>query len=326
MLAVTNPTLSTPATVPANLTEPPDRILFHLIWEGVLLLVVLVLLGVALGTGYRLGNLFASAAGVAAVAFAFSLSIRAGVPNLAVAGAAGLAATFTGLLGGLGGGAVGLVVLLVVGALLAVAVAFVPVPAWASTLVVGLGLTAVSGLILGSRGILQIPGAFAYGSTVGTIVFVLSALVSIGVGAACLSWPIRRLIGGPRPAPATRTMKERGIMAAAIVISTVGAGLGGISQALFLGAADFNSTPNLLWALAAVLIGGASLHGRRSGVAGTTLGVLVVALVGAVGALLGLPSFANQLFVAVIAVVGLGVGALLDWLGTGRAPARTLGP
>jgi ribose/xylose/arabinose/galactoside ABC-type transport system permease subunit len=149
--------------------------------------------------------------------------------------------------------------------------------------------------------------------------------VSIGVGVACLSWPIRRLIGGPRPAPVNRTWKERGVVAAAIVVSTVAAGVGGIAQVFFLGTADFTSSPNLVYVLAAVLIGGASFYGRRSGVAGTLLGVLLVSLVGAICALAGAPSFASQLVIVLVAFIGLGASALLDWLGAGRAPARTLG-
>jgi ribose/xylose/arabinose/galactoside ABC-type transport system permease subunit len=317
MPLVTHSMQSTPSSGPAS--EPPDRILFHLIWEAALLLLVLILLAVCLAVGFRFANLLSSMAGYGLVAFAFSLSVRAAVPNLAVTGAAGVAAAVTGLLGGWSGAALGLLVLLVIGVVLA-ALSLLPVPVWATTLVVGLGLSALVVSLLGGQSHIVTPSA-----AVPVILVVLGVLASIGFGIACVFWPVRGLVGGYRTATGVApTWRARGIAAAAILVSTVAAGFGGIAQTFWLGVADPNSTPNLLYVLAAVLIGGASLYGRRVGVAGTFLGVLLVGLIGTICAIAGVPSSVSLVIVAVIAVVGLGGSALLDRLGAGRPAARTL--
>ncbi|WP_163513646.1 hypothetical protein [Fodinicola acaciae] len=303
--------------------EPADRLLFHLIWEGVLLLAVLVLLVVVLATGGRIGVLFLSVAATGIVAFAFSLSVRAAVPNLAVVGAAAVGAAIAAQVGGVLGIVVSIVVLVVVGALVALAAVLLPVPTWAGTLVFGLALSAVASLVLGNQSV-QV-GSGGAGTTIAGVLFGLAAIGSIGVGVACAFWPVRRTLGQYRSVgDGKRGLPALGVAAGATVVSTVVAGIGGIIGAYYLGVAVPTSTPQLLWIIAAVLIGGASLRGRRVGVAGTFLGVMLVACVSGLTALAGLSSALTQLLLAVMAVVGLVVSWGADALGGGRTPPRTL--
>lgn len=314
---MTTTTVSAPA-------ERPDRLTFHFVWEPILLLAVIVLLVIALANGQRFSVWFLSAAFTGIVAFAFSLSVRAAVPNLAVAGAAALAATITAQLGGVVGVLVSLVVMVVVGALLAVFAVLLPAPPWAGTLIGGLALSAIAFVVLGNQGVVPLRTGPGVGQLVAGVLFGLAALLSIGTGVACMFWPVRRFLGRYRLVSGDRgrDLPTLGVAAGAIVLSTVAAGVGGIAGAYYLNAASQPNTFNLLYVLAPVLIGGASLRGRRAGVAGTFLGVLLVNGIAIALAFAGLSSAISYAVVAVVAVVGLIVSALADTLGGPRTLAE----
>jgi hypothetical protein len=114
--------------------------------------------------------------------------------------------------------------------------------------------------------------------------------------------------------------------------SSLLAGIGGVGYTLAIRSSVPGANDALLWAaLAAVLLGGVSVFGRRAGFAGTVLGVLIVQIVQTIANILGLSVMWTSMVVGVLIIVGLGVSRALESIGAklsgGRArpapPPRT---
>jgi ribose/xylose/arabinose/galactoside ABC-type transport system permease subunit len=85
------------------------------------------------------------------------------------------------------------------------------------------------------------------------------------------------------------------------------AALAGVALLMRLHAALPTAQSTSLMALAAVLLGGTSVFGRRAGVAGTALAVMIIEAVVSLFAFHGLSSWVTSLFVGVMIVLGLAV-------------------
>ena len=269
-----------------------DRLGVHFAWEGVLLLGTLAL-GYLLYANHRDavsgGSLkallvFGSLLGV--LALAASMTLRAGVVNLAIGPvfiASGLYYADKGAGGFFDTAVWPLMLALAVGVGIAVLVVGFHVPSWAGSLVGA--LVAIAWIENKYASPIAVAGGFdptkqAYYLIGGFV------LVSVVGGLLGLIKPVRRGVGRFRPVadPAAR----RGGLAAAVaaltlVVSTAFAALAGILYAGYLGFDDRQLAPGsgLEWtalAIGAAMVGGVSAFGRRGGVFGTILATFVIAL------------------------------------------------
>ncbi|HET7018673.1 MAG TPA: hypothetical protein VFI65_32440 [Streptosporangiaceae bacterium] len=308
---------------PASIGEdvPADRPVVHLIWEGVLFVIAAVLAVGAIGSvrGASLTVVFGPAGYIGLIASGLALSLRTATPNLAV----GSIATATGIFGAHLASVDGwslwsamtlaVAVATVIGLITGLVVAALSVPAWAATLAVAFLVQAAAGGISGERLIaLRNPGS--YPTVLWLVIFVV---ISAGGGAL---WLIR---GVRISFSATRTVREPGQWAGlpaglGAVVGLTGSSLlaavGGVALTTFDGAADpiTDGVGLTVTALAAVLIGGVSIFGRRAGVAGTILGVVIVQSIAFRLTAHALPLYWYYVPVAGLAVFGLGVSRALE--------------
>lgn len=311
---------------PADLSR--DRLGIHGIWEALLAVLVVVAAVVAYqlnpdalsGAGIPAFLLVAASLGFVAAGTAWSL--RGAVPNLATGSIAAAAAVFfiqqSG--GGMGYGiGVTLAAAATLGVVLAVLVVAFGVPAWAVTLAAALGLAGWIGML---NNPVQLPEEFTYVAKDHALYWFIGFMaVSLLGGLVSLVGPLRRGIGGYRPTgdPAERAGFGAGLAAlAALVGSSVLAALGGVLTALSLRVATPDPGVALTgMALGAVLIGGTSAFGRRGGLFGTVLGVLLVTvlmrLITSEGWDIPLP-----LYAAIVVIAGLLVTRLVETLGRPR--------
>jgi ribose/xylose/arabinose/galactoside ABC-type transport system permease subunit len=310
-----------------------DRVWVHLVWELLLAVAVLgqfVLVRSADSgalSGGRLDQFIYQAAALGLVATGLAFSLRAAVPNLAVGAiASGAGVTIAKLTSdadwGLGLSiAVAVAGGLLAGLVLAAVVVIFHVPAWAASLGAALLIGAVS-VGVADNGLTRITGDAPDIRTTGWIWFGFFVVVSTVGGAFWAAPGLRRRMGGTRqdrdPAERANAAAAAGAVIALVVSSTLAAG-GGALIVLRLGAAQPTASDNLTWlALAAVLIGGVSVFGRRAGIFGTVLGVLLFSLIQLE---LAVESVESWVFTAIIGggiVVGLIVSRLLEAAGRKR--------
>jgi ribose/xylose/arabinose/galactoside ABC-type transport system permease subunit len=299
-------------------------------WEAVLLLaaIVVLALGVAEGHFFGGGGPWPDLAVLGLLAAGIALSLRTGTPNLAVAAVAPFAGLLyvqlvtAGHLGAVPAAVVTVLATLGLGLVLALVTGLTGAPAWAVSLggVALVSLVAFAnwpdaqfltnlnnpdGMPANPNGLLTVTAAiFAVGSVAGGLVWLLPA--------------VRSLSAAGDPGLGRRTV------AALVGLggSSLLAGLAGILQAVRLDSAAFNGTETqLLFALGAALLGGASLAGRGGGIIGTVLATFVLVGVDRLVRLHEGPAWAAFLLPVTIAiVVGILVSRLFDWLGT-RPPA-----
>jgi len=318
-------------------TAPPDRLPVHLIWEGVLAVIVVVLLvalfAVAPGGafGATLANVVQQAGYTGLVAAGFALSLRAGAPNLAVgalgvaAGAIGAHLVATAQWPVAAAMAVGVLAVTVIGAVIGLVAGALSVPAWAVTF--GAAFV-VLGTVLASSGPVLVP--LRLGAPLpGAVWFVLFLLVSLG-GAALWRVPAVRALAVRTDGDPGRWAGWRAALAvfAALTGSSLLAAIGGVGLTLRLAASSPTAGDTLtLAAVAAVLLGGTSVFGRRAGIAGTVLGVLAVELVQTLLTLLNTQAAVISLVTGLLLIAGLGVSRLLESvtnaLGSPAAAPRT---
>ncbi|MCW2506246.1 MAG: inner-rane translocator [Actinomycetia bacterium] len=274
---------------PGDLGWPPrDRVVGNVLWELLLAGAVAVVYVLAsrghpgqFGTA-DLAPLAMQGAVVGFVAVGLSLSIRAAVPNLAVgaiASGAGVLLTRLSIQENWGYGpaiAVSVGAAMAAGLALWLVIAILNVPAWAASLGASVLIAgALYGIADGSARLVgrYIPEPWPW--------FAAFAVASI-LGGVVWLWPnVRRALSGFRSDedPAIRPRGSFGALIA-LVLSSGLAGLGGVLAALQLGTASpvaFDS--QWLLALGAVLLGGVSAFGRRAGVFGTVLGIVLLLLV-----------------------------------------------
>ncbi|WP_433827579.1 ABC transporter permease [Actinoplanes sp. CA-015351] len=265
-----------------------DRLGVHLGWE-VVLLVATAVIGFLL---FRedsaalqrpaLDSLLVTGAAIGLLTLGAGLSLRAGVPNLAI-GPIALAAAFQFAENSDKGLLQALVPALIIGAagalIVAVVVVTLHVPGWAATLAAALGVIVYSQLRVAPvvvQGDWDPTGqAFLlFGG------FALLALLGGGLGAI---GPIRRWVGGFRPygdAARRGSAKTAVPVVIALLLSTLFAvGAGSILAA---GSADpVVPGTGLEWTgigLGLALLGGTSAYGRRGGIFGTLFAVTAMTL------------------------------------------------
>lgn len=302
---------------------PRDTLRAHIGWEIILLLGV-VAVGALLVMGHRsavsgdnLHDLLVFTAAIGLLGTAAAISLRAGAANLAlgpVAAASGYflvthsdrgltAAAGVTLLLALGGGAV-----------IGLLVAALHVPGWAASLAGGL---AVAGWLGTHSGSVKVD--VSYDPKAQALYwFAAFAGTSILAGLLGTVRPIRTSLGRNRPTtdPALRRGGPAAFVAfAAVVVSTVLASVSGM--ALAMRATEVTTSDGFALtglAIGAALLGGASVFGRRGGVFGTLLAVLLIALAIRYGELTN--RHLSMLTIAAGAVaIGLVVSRVVETLG-----------
>jgi ribose/xylose/arabinose/galactoside ABC-type transport system permease subunit len=269
-------------------------------------------------------HVLGAAAPVGVLAMAFSLSLRGAVPNLAVVPLGALAgamyAATLGDVGTTGAGLRALAVAAVLGLLIGVLAVGLRLPSWAASVAVGLLATGLAVSVAPEEGLVSAVPPFATGRVREFAVF---AVVSIGAGLLCLVPRVRRTLGAYRDDPGVRA----GVVAVLVLVaSSVVAGVGGLLLVFGSGSSSPGIALELWLPLAAVVLGGASLYGRRVGVTGTVLGVLLLIAVREVWlASDAEPAVTGAGVVLALAgiggIVGLLATPLVEWSGR-RAGAR----
>lgn len=331
-----------PATPPgpAASADGRDRLVVHLVWEGVLALITVVLVIVAILQLHNfVQGVLLQAAIVGPAASGFALSVRTGTPNLAVGSAAGFTGvlSFTFITGHGWSTPVAMttaaVLVVALGAVVGLLVVALSVPAWAATLGVGFVLDAASLALTGDRpAIVNLhaadPAALWFG------VFVLVSLVG---GAAWWLPGLRERLSVSRHAGEPgRWAGMRPALGAVVGIagSNLLAALAGIVALRFSFDSVTTGRSLTVVALAAALLGGVSVFGRRAGVTGTVLGVLIVVIMQSLLVLHGVPFWLNGLLIALVALLGLVVSRGIESLTAGlnarprlaRPPAPPVAP
>ena len=310
-----------------------DRIWVHLVWEGLLAAAVVVAVlavrseDAAAFSGNGLRDLLVTLAAGVLLGTAFALSLRAAVPNLAVGAAAVTGGALTGWLVAEREYALLTAALLTLGAAIALGLALTVVvvgfraPAWAAGLGAALGLYAAVLSLTGGRSLL-VQGApdlrrWAWALIGGAL------LLSVGGGALGLLPGVRDAVGRYRADrdPAAGRGGSAGFVAAcALVGSTVLAAAAGLLLALRVGAVVPDDGLTLLaQAAGAALLGGASAHGRRGGVAGTALAAAFLQLAALWLGLVEAEPWTRPALLGGAIVVGLLVGRLVEAAGSGGA-------
>jgi ribose/xylose/arabinose/galactoside ABC-type transport system permease subunit len=319
-----------------------DRFAAHVVWEVVLLLAAGGLTALVyraapvLFAGAPLGSLLLQTAAALLLATAFAASLRAGAANLAVGTV--LAATGAGYAwfaaspswDPVESGLVAVGVAVVVGLLIGVTVVMLRAPGWAVSLAAGAVLAIMVPVVVGPEarpvhGISLLPWAW----------WVFGAAVAISVTAGLLSIEsgIRGGVGRYRPDGDPAAWRPGGAMViAALCGSCLLAGAAGMVTALRTGvavppdAASGGLGPAggslTLTAVAAALLGGTSVHGRRGGVAGTVLAVIGLQMLVLLMRLDGASAWAVQLVPPAGVLAGLAVSLVVEL--RGRPAAQPL--
>jgi hypothetical protein len=265
-----------------------DRLGIHLGWE-VLLLVAAAAIGFLLwrvdADAFRrpaLDVLLVTGAAIGLLALGAGLTLRAGVPNLAI-GPIALAAALQYAEQGDQGLVKAVVPALIIAAVGAIAIALLilvlHVPGWAATLAAGFGVivfdqlrvapVAVQGDYDPTRQAFFLFGGFALLAVLG------GALGTVG--------PVRRWVGGMRPSgdPAIRRGAVVTVpVVGALLLSSVFAVVAGV---LLAAVSDTPVLPGtgLEWtgiALGLAMLAGTSAYGRRGGIFGTLFAVIALTL------------------------------------------------
>jgi ribose/xylose/arabinose/galactoside ABC-type transport system permease subunit len=265
-----------------------DRLTVHLVWETVLL-VAAAALAVLLYRensdalrGGQLDNLLVQATALGLLALGAGISLRAGAPNLALGPTAVIAAVFfahEGDQGVLPSTAVVVGAAAAAGLVLALFVVGLQVPAWAASLGAALG-----GIVWIQQvdGPVRVTGQFDPADHAFPLFAAFAVVAALG-GALGTVKGVRRAIGRFRPV--SDPAKHRGGLAAglttlAVMLSMVFAAIAGVLFSSSSGA-TVTATPGLELtglALGAALLGGTSAFGRRGGVFGTLLAVVLLTL------------------------------------------------
>ncbi|MFF0867390.1 hypothetical protein ACFYUV_36900 [Nonomuraea sp. NPDC003560] len=279
-------------------------------WEGVLGLLALLGLALVLITTVsdRLLDILAHAGQLGLIVMGFGLSLRTGTPNLAVGAVAAASAAFVASTAGAGvplplAMLLALVLAGLLGAAMSAFTMLLTAPAWAVTLGAAVVCEAVAVALL-DDGTIPLETAALYPGPLGFAVF---AVVSIAGGLLWNRQEVRKELGAGWPG-AVLGLAGSSMLAAA----------GGIALLLRLGAAPPGDQGlySTVFALAAVLLGGTSPYGERAGVAGTVLGVLILAVAQGLLAYLGAPLWVFLLVMGLVVLIGLGASRLLDALRT----------
>jgi ribose/xylose/arabinose/galactoside ABC-type transport system permease subunit len=289
-----------------------DRPAVHLIWEGVLavIAVVLIVATAAMTPHQTLTNAFGEAGYLGLVAAGLAFSLRTGSPNLAVGSIVGFSSTLGAYLitahhwGKPAAMVVAIVLSTLIGLVLGLLAAVLSMPAW----IVTLGAVAViQSIAFSITDAPVIPVRF--GGTYPTALWYgLFFMVSAGGGALWLLPGVRGPLAASRGPgdPARWTGPRAGVGAiAGLTGSSFLAGLAAVPLLMRIQAAESSATNLTTVALAAVLLGGTSVFGRRAGVFGTLLAVTILAIVQSLVAYNDGPFWASTLVIGLAALFGV---------------------
>jgi ribose/xylose/arabinose/galactoside ABC-type transport system permease subunit len=314
-----------------------DRLAVHLIWEGVLafIAVVLIVATAAMTPHQNLTSAFSQAGYLGLVAAGLAFSLRTGSPNLAVGSIVGFSSTLGAYLitehqwGKPAAMVLAIVLATLIGLVLGLLVAVLSVPAWVVTLaaaavIQSIALSLADGSIIPVRFSGSYPTALWYG---------LFFMVSVGGGALWLLPGVRRPLAASRGPgdPARWTGPRAGVGAiAGLTGSSFLAGLAAVPLLMRIQAAESSGTNLTTVALAAVLLGGASVFGRRAGVFGTLLAVTILAIIQVLVAYNGGPFWVSTLVIGLAALFGVaacrGLESATDHLNRRRPAALSPPP
>jgi ribose/xylose/arabinose/galactoside ABC-type transport system permease subunit len=249
-----------------------------------------------------------------------ALSLRTGTPNLAIGG---LAAFGGWLYADQGSIPLALAAVLGIGVFMALLTGLTGLPGWAVTLSTGGFVTAI--LISQARnGTVRVQDTARPGSY---LPWALGFLALSIVGGVLFAIPaVRRFLSANRPAGGEAGAFSGAKLVGALVGiggSSLLAGVAGVLQARYVGAATPYDTGLLVYALAAVLLGAVSPWGRRAGVFGVALAVVVVAFVQQWELLTGASTWVPTLSAAVCGLVGLLVIWVIELIGRRVSPLVT---
>ncbi|GAB3149314.1 hypothetical protein GCM10027290_35360 [Micromonospora sonneratiae] len=273
---------------PAGDGSGRDRFGVHILWETTLLLAVVVLAFLLFRAspetlrGAALDSLLVTGAALGLLVLAAGLSLRAGAPNLAIGPVAIASAVHLAENGDRGIVTAMLpatVAVLVIGLVTAFVVVGLHVPGWAASLAGGL---AVIVFIQQRTGPVQVQGEFDPTRTAIHLFAGFAAVALLG-GVFGAIRTVRHAVGRFRPV-ADPARRPGGVAAfftgTAIVASMLLAMLGGALIATN-GAGTVTPTPGIEWtglAVGVALLGGTSAFGRRGGIFGTLLAVVLLTL------------------------------------------------
>jgi ribose/xylose/arabinose/galactoside ABC-type transport system permease subunit len=327
-----------------SVTAPRRRILVrpllpNLVWEGILLLVLLLVIVLARGAQPRLFDtsvVWFQWAFIGLLGSAAALSLRMATPNLAVSAfaAAGSAWFVDRVNDGSSVAVAGIVTVLlclVLGLLLGAFVGLTGAPAWAASLA-AFGLLQALLLSAAGNGTPDpLRGAAALTSGDATAWFLLFVIVSVGGAIVLAVLPGGRLTAGSaplRPLAAVPGVGGRfalpgaGFTSSRLVSALVGlggssalAGLAGVLWARRLTAGQVVVPVDLLLlAFGVALLGGVGVYGLHGGILGVVLASGIVAVIVVWNGLAGRPGWYQWVLGAVTILVGLLVGWLMALL------------
>jgi ribose transport system permease protein len=247
------------------------------------------------------------------------VTMRVSVPNLAVPGIF-VVAPLVGVkvVGAEGSTAVLIVVSVLVGVLVGLVlvglVVVVRVPAWGATLVVAGILTAFGFRLVEDGGLIRV-GERVSVVDWGIPLLVVSGVVAVSVAVGSLFVPHTSRQFGDGLLAQRRDATTIVVQSGALIVSSVLAAVAGVVVTLRIGVADVRSGQDLLVPLSILFLGGASLRGNRTGVVSLVAAAVVVETAALWSTFRDGSSGADRLLVVGgLGLLGLVVGALLDWL------------
>lgn len=322
------PTEAVPTTAESSpWSSRRDRFLDVLAENGALvgLLVVCVAMFIATPdflTAENLLNVGIQAAVVAVLAFGMTFVIVAGGIDLSVGSVAALAAIVGGWASitlGLSGPLVllvGLLTGLVVGTVNGAAIAYIGLPAFIATLAM-LSIARGLALVISEGSPLAMPSAVTVlGDDLGAMPIPVLVLVGAGLVAAFLlaRTVIGRsmyAVGGNEEAARLSGLPVKRVTVVVYALSGLFAGLAGLLLAGRLGSAQPQAAFGYeLDAIAAVVIGGASLSGGVGKATGTLIGALVLAVIRNGLNLLNVTAFWQQVVIGLVIAIAVAVDVL----------------
>jgi ribose/xylose/arabinose/galactoside ABC-type transport system permease subunit len=296
-----------------------DHPFVSLAWDGVLLIITVAVIGAALATTHHahLADIVRPVGYLGLMATGFALSLRTGTPNLAVGAIAGTTGVIGAHLATEGSSllaAMGEAVAIATGAglIAGLVVAVLSVPAWAATLALAaLAESVALGISNGQVIVVNVSGSYPSGQWIAAFI-----AVSVAGGALWLVPGIRGALSKTRSAGEPGRWAGLGPGLGAVIGlagSSLLAGAGGASMATYELAAQPSDGLNLtLIAFAAVAVGGVSVYGRRAGVLGTVLGVVIVQTVFFLMEVHAFSASWVDCAIGGLIVLGLGVNRVLE--------------
>lgn len=316
---------------PAHGDPGRDRMLIHVLWEVVLLLGVAAVAVLiyweepAALRGAALEGLLVSAAALGLITLAAGLTLRAGVPNLAL-GPVAVAAALHFAEQGDRGAVVALVPAVLaaaaLGLVLALFVVGFHVPSWAASLAAAL----MVGVFIAQRAApVEVQGEYDPTRHAGYLFGGFAAVAVLG-GLLGTVKAVRGAVGRFRPVadPARRRGGAAATLAAGALVLSMGfAALTGVLLAAG-GPGTVRPTSGIEWtglALGAALLAGTSAFGRRGGIFGTVLAAVLLTLFATYAELRDW-DIALAAVAAVTVTAGLVVTRMVESFGRSRPPVE----